>query len=194
MRFEKGRKDATRRRITEVAAEQFRQNGVAASGLTGIMAAAGLTNGAFYAHFESRDDLVAQSIDHALEEWEHQLTDGVAQAGLEAALRQYLSPEHRDSPGSGCASAALLPEIGRQSLELRGAYTARLNAFVATIAAQIPQDPASAHRTALTIFGLVVGALQLARAVDDPALSASILDGAIQASLRLAAPAETPVS
>src|SRR5438105_13525170 len=114
MRYEKGRKDVSRRRITEIAAERFRRDGIAASGLTGIMSEAGLTNGAFYPHFRSKADLVRESLGAALEDQANQLHDALAVGGLEAVLAVYLSAEHRDNPGTGCASAALLPEVARQ--------------------------------------------------------------------------------
>src|SRR5438270_2419124 len=98
MRYEKGRKDISRRRITKIAAERFRRNGIAASGLAGVMSEAGLTNGAFYPHFRSKADLVRESLGAALEEQSDQMRQALAAGGLEAVLAAYLSPEHRDNP------------------------------------------------------------------------------------------------
>src|SRR3954462_519476 len=109
MRYEKGHKDASRRRILEVAAERFRAEGIAASGLAGIMSEAGLTNGAFYPHFQSKAELVRESLMAALEQQSGQIHDILATRGLEAVLAAYLSPQHRDHPEKGCVSAALLP-------------------------------------------------------------------------------------
>src|SRR3990167_9427440 len=109
MRYEKGRKDESRRRITEIAAERFRSDGIAASGLAVIMGEAGLTNGAFYPHFRSKADLVRESLGAALEDQTNQMREALAAGGLEAVLAIYLSALHRDNPGTGCASAALLP-------------------------------------------------------------------------------------
>src|ERR1700760_2523207 len=93
MRYEKGHKDETRRRIIEVAARQFREQGFAAAGVAGVMAEAGLTNGAFYAHFESKEDLLRAVLDEAFGGRERSLRSKLETGmGLEAAIRDYLSP------------------------------------------------------------------------------------------------------
>src|SRR5947208_16018602 len=97
MRYEKGRKDASRGRIMEVAAERFRGDGIAATGLASIMSDAGLTNGAFYPHFQSKAQLVRESVAAALEEQSDQLKGLIASEGLEAAIAVYLSAAHRDN-------------------------------------------------------------------------------------------------
>ncbi|RRH98435.1 TetR/AcrR family transcriptional regulator [Mesorhizobium tamadayense] len=174
MRYEKGRKDASRSRIMEVAAERFRCDGIAASGLASIMSDAGLTNGAFYPHFQSKAELVRESVAEALEAQSRQLQEALASGGLDMAIEAYLSAEHRDSPGKGCASAALLPEIARQPPETRKLYAERLHTLVRQIAEALPQtkDPEGA---ALSIFAALIGALQLARALEGTELSDRIL-------------------
>ncbi|QND52128.1 TetR/AcrR family transcriptional regulator [Phyllobacterium sp. 628] len=187
MRYEKGHKENTRQQITEVAAEQFRDQGVSAVGLAAIMADAGLTNGAFYTHFSSKNDLVRECVERTLDAQYESMARTIGQNDLETILRQYLSPSHRDDRGHGCPSAALLPEISRQSPETRHAYTVRFNAVVDLIARHLKgREPEDANHTARSIFALVVGSLQLARAVDDPALSDDILEGAIATVLKLA--------
>src|SRR6185503_13485723 len=119
MRYEKGRKEASRQKIMEVAAERFRADGIAATGLATIMSDAGLTNGAFYPHFQSKAELVRESVAAAMELQARQLADALASGGPEVAMEAYLSAEHRDNPGQGCASAALLPELARQPPETR---------------------------------------------------------------------------
>src|SRR5262245_6196366 len=106
MRYEKGRKVATRRRIKQVAADRFRRDGIAASGLSGIMSDAGLTNGAFYPHFRSKAQLVREAVAATLEAQSGRMQEFMAAGGLEAAVAAYLSPAHRDNPGKGCAAAA----------------------------------------------------------------------------------------
>src|SRR5437764_14185329 len=123
MRYEKGRKDASRQRIMEAAAERFRCNGIAATGLASVMSDAGLTNGAFYPHFKSKADLVRETVIAAIESQSDQMRQMMAAGGLEAAINVYLSPEHRDSPDKGCTFAALLPALARQPLETRSADT-----------------------------------------------------------------------
>src|ERR1700742_3171420 len=100
MRYEKGHKETTRRHILDVASAQFRANGVAAVGLAGVMAEAGLTNGAFYTHFESKEDLVQAVLLDALTRREQKLRANLeSNAGLETTVRDYLSARHRDGAG-----------------------------------------------------------------------------------------------
>src|SRR3954463_4560036 len=122
MRYEKGRKDASRQRIMDAAAERFRSDGIAATGLAAVMADAGMTNGAFYPHFQSKADLVRETMISVMDRQAEDLRKLVADGGIEAAIAFYLSPEHRDNPAIGCSFAALLPELARQPLEARTAF------------------------------------------------------------------------
>src|SRR5215831_8348531 len=122
MRYEKVHKEATRAHIIDVASAQFRESGVAAVGLAGIMSAAGLTNGAFYTHFESKEDLVRAVLLNALGRRGQRLRANLESgAGLETAIRDYLSPRHRDGAGAGCPTAALVAEIARHPRKTRDA-------------------------------------------------------------------------
>jgi TetR/AcrR family transcriptional regulator, transcriptional repressor for nem operon len=184
MRYEKGHKDATRERIIDVASRQFRQNGVAAVGLAGIMSDAGLTNGAFYNHFESKEDLVQAVLDHALNRRAAKLR---SKSGLEELIRDYLSPAHRDSPSNGCPTAALVAEIARHSRDTRAGFTKKISAFIPLIAAQLAAGSANQRRqNAVAIYGMMVGTLQLARAVNDRKLSDQMLESGVSAALALA--------
>src|ERR1700751_5570290 len=111
MRYEKGHKDTTRQRIVEVASRQFREHGLAAVGIAGIMSDAGLTNGAFYAHFDSKEDLVREVLSHA--GFRNKLKAAESGAGLQSAIRGYFSGRHRDNPGGGCPTLALVAAIAR---------------------------------------------------------------------------------
>ncbi|MFC3324621.1 TetR/AcrR family transcriptional regulator [Mesorhizobium cantuariense] len=174
MRYEKGRKDASRGRIMEVAADRFRGDGIAASGLATIMSDAGLTNGAFYPHFQSKAELVRESVAAAMELQAQQLAQALASGGVEMAIEAYLSAEHRDNPGKGCASAALLPEIARQPPETRDAYTDHLLVLAHQLAQALPQAR-NPEGVALAVFATLIGALQMARAVQGTELSDRIL-------------------
>ena len=188
MRFEKGHKAVTRQHILEVASKCFRREGVSAAGISGIMGKAGLTNGAFYLHFESKEALVREAVGSALAERQQNLEEKV-QAGvdLEGVIRSYLNQAHREDPACGCPSAALLPEIARQSVPTRQTYEDGLQSFVSTLAALLPDaDSAAAGRRATAIFGLMVGTLQFARAVPDVARAEQILEGGVEAALLLA--------
>jgi len=175
MRYEKGRKDATRRRILEVAAGRFRRDGIAASGLAGIMGDAGLTNGAFYPHFPSKAALVRDSVAAVLEDQAKRLRKILATGGLEGFIAAYLSPQHRDGAGEGCAAAALLPELARQPTATRRRHAEGFLAAVRHIAAVLPPQTRDRESVALAVYATLVGSLQLARATKGTALSDRVL-------------------
>jgi TetR/AcrR family transcriptional repressor of nem operon len=188
MRYEKGRKDASRQRIMDVEAERFRSDGIAASGLAGIMGEAGLTNGAFYPHFRSKAALVRESVAATLEGQSEQIRDLLAAGGPEMAIDAYLSAEHRDNPGKGCASAALLPEIAREPAETRQVYAERFLNLVRQVAAQLPSDTRDPEGVAFGVFATLIGALELSRAVNGTDLSDRILAGGTVAAKALLKP------
>jgi len=177
MRYEKGHKDTTRDHILEVAAHRLRRDGIAASGLAGIMSEAGLTNGAFYAHFASKSEMVEKSIERATDEQWRQFEKEIASGRLLNIVRAYLSEQHRDHPDSGCPSAALLPEISRQERDTRHVYTESMKRLLNAVEKQLPDMPKGlkAREIAIGTVGLLIGTLQLARAVDDPSFSEDIL-------------------
>jgi AcrR family transcriptional regulator len=188
MRFEKGHKENTRKRIVEVASKRFRKDGIAASGLAGIMTESGLTNGAFYAHFDSKDALVSETLSHVLGEKFIQLekeNDGTLT--IEKALKSYLNPSHINGREKGCPSSALLPEIARQPDRSKEAYEEGILPYIKTIATLLSEpDPSKAMSNATAIFGLMVGSLQIARAVSDRSLAEKILEDGVSAALQLA--------
>jgi TetR/AcrR family transcriptional repressor of nem operon len=186
-RYGKEHKQATRARIVEAAGRRFKQDGIDGSGIATLMADAGLTNGAFYAHFASKDDLVAAAVAHEMETQAanvDQLAPG--RAGLEAYLRGYLSPEHRDNPAVGCPAAALLDELGRCATPARRALSDGAEVVVVAIAERLdPDDPSSVRDVALSIYALLVGTLQLSRAVPDRRLADEILDAGLRTALTI---------
>jgi len=188
MRYEKGHKETTRAHILDVASRQFRESGIAAVGLAGVMKAAGLTNGAFYSHFESKEDLVRAVLVDALSRREKRHRANLdAKSGLEDMIRDYLSERHRDGVGSGCPTAALVAEIARHPRKTRDAFTGKMSEIISLMAAQIGKGaPAERRRNAMAIYSMMVGALQLARAVNDKQLSEEILASTIEAALALA--------
>jgi AcrR family transcriptional regulator len=181
-RYDKVHKQATRQRIIETAGHRFKQDGIDGSGIATLMADAGLTNGAFYAHFSSKDDLVAHVVADQLDtqaESFRALPPG--RAGLEGFLREYLSPQHRDNPADGCPSAALLDEIARCPAGTKHAYTDAAQAILDEIAARLaPGDPQSARAKALGLYTMAVGTLQVSRAVSDPKVADEVLEQGIQ--------------
>jgi TetR/AcrR family transcriptional repressor of nem operon len=187
MRYSEDHKQETRRRILEVAGRRFKQDGIDRSGVATLMSDAGLTNGAFYGHFSSKEDLVANVLADQLRTQRKSFDDQPSdRAGLEAFVRSYLSPEHRDQLASGCPSAALLDEIARRATDTRDVFTAEVMGVVDDIASRLDQaDVDGARADALTIFGLMVGTLQLARALTDRQLSDRLLARGEETALKL---------
>lgn len=178
-------KQATRRRIIEVAGRRFKQGGIDGSGIATVMKDAGLTNGAFYAHFASKEDLVAAVVTEQLHEQATRFrTAPPGRTGVEQIVRAYLSPPHRDAPGEGCPSAALLDEIGRSAPVVKQAYTAGLSEIVDEIAARLaPHDPSSARARSVAAVALLIGTLQLSRAVADTGLADEMLGQGVDDAL-----------
>ena len=185
VRYSKEHKQASRLRIIETAGRRFKQDGIDGSGVAVLMADAGLTNGAFYAHFKSKDDLVASVIADQLGAQAQSFSElAPGRAGLEEFLREYLSPQHRDNPGAGCPAAALLDEIGRCPAETKDAYTDGVRTIVDEIAGRLaPRDPRSAYGKALALYTMAVGTLQLSRALSDPNFADEVLERVIQNAL-----------
>src|SRR4051795_4785168 len=127
MRYAKDHKQATRRRILDAAGRRLKQDGIDGAGVAAVMSDAGLTNGAFYAHFASKEDLVANVLADQLRAQRQSFdAEHPGRAGLEAFIRAYLSPEHRDHCADGCPSAALLDEITRRPDATRQVFTKEL--------------------------------------------------------------------
>ncbi|MER6274588.1 TetR/AcrR family transcriptional regulator [Streptomyces sp900105755] len=188
VRYGKEHKQATRQRIIETAGRRFKKDGIDGSGISTLMADAGLTNGAFYAHFASKDDLVAAAVADQLRVQYANVIEQAAPgiAGLEQIVRWYLSPQHRDSPDDGCPSAALLDEIGRCADETKQAYTDGVLAVIDGIAARLaPADPRSVRTKTLSVYAMMVGTLQLSRALADRRLSDELLEEGIRNALTL---------
>ena len=187
MRYNKGHKDTTRDHILETAARRFRKDGIAASGLAGVMSEAGLTNGAFYAHFSSKSEMVEKCLERATDEQWNQFEKEIASGHLLDIIHAYLSEEHRDHAGSGCPAAALLPEISRQARPTRRVYTESVKRLLNAVEKQLPNMPKGpkAREIAIGTLGLLIGTLQIARAVDDPTLSKSILAAGTHVAITL---------
>jgi len=184
------RKEVTHDRIVEVAARVIRRSGYGGTGVADIMKEAGLTHGGFYAHFESRDALLAEAGDRAGAE-------GVAFAArmaaaappgkaLEAIMQAYLSPQHIESIETGCPVSALACEMPRQAPEVRRAATIHIKEMIDLLARQLPDwGQPEAHEKAMALLCSLIGTTMLARAVDDPQLSRAFCS----ATLKQAKPA-----
>jgi TetR/AcrR family transcriptional regulator, transcriptional repressor for nem operon len=183
-------------RIVEVAARRIREVGTEAPGVAEIMAGAGLTHGGFYKHFGSRDQLVAEAAERTYADSERavqHVIDG-AEDPLAAFVDWYLSSEHRDNPGAGCGVVALGNDVARAGDELRSAYTDQVRRYLARLDELLGADGAPRPSDAATVaLSTLVGALLVARAVDDPELSERILRDAREALVDRSQPA-TPAA
>lgn len=184
MRYERTHKAAARRKILRSAATQLRRQGIAAVGLRALMADVGLTHGAFYAHFHSRSDLVAQAIGVAMDEafglLEKAVREAPSGAELDALVGAYLSPKHRDHPERGCAFASLLPETLREDDEIRSTVqqgVARVEGLIEKLLAP-GGEPAARRERAAGIFSSMMGALQISRLFSgEPRSDAALAQG-----------------
>lgn len=160
-----------RRRILDVASRLFKDKGFDAVSVAEVMKAAGLTHGGFYGHFTSKDDLVAQTLAHAL------AADSVGNGEFSDFVRSYLAPRHRDNPGNGCPTAGLAAAIRHQTPAAKSAMTEGLRTQIARIEQALPDDGAvDKRRAAIGSWAAMIGAVILARAVDDPELSDEVLE------------------
>ena len=164
-------------RILTKAARLFRERGFAGAGVAEIMKAAGLTHGAFYAHFPSKTALAAEAVSRAFAQTRDRISGSSTDETdpTRAFLDSYLTSAHRNHPGEGCAIAALGPEIARDPA-VRGAFTEEVKRMIAEMAERLgSKQDASRRDAAIHLLSAGVGALILARAVNDPALSDEIL-------------------
>jgi AcrR family transcriptional regulator len=152
-----------------------------------VMSDAGLTNGAFYAHFVSKEDLVANVLADQLRTQRHRFDAQPSdRAGLAAIIHDYLSPQHRDHCADGCPSAALLDEIARRPAATKQVFADELLDTADDIAARLdPTDPDGARTNALALFGMMIGTLQLARALPDRNESDQLLAQGVKTALKL---------
>jgi TetR/AcrR family transcriptional repressor of nem operon len=168
---------ANREKVLEVAGTLFRERGFDGIGVADIMKRAGLTHGGFYGQFASKDDLAAETTARVLGKagWQERLT-GKANPSFGDVVRAYLSPRHRDDPGTGCLLSALGSDAARQPRAVRRAFTDGFRARIDALLKLVPSRSQAARREkALATMAGLVGALMLSRAVDDPALSDEIL-------------------
>lgn len=177
MRYNKDHRQETHDRIVQKAAERFRAEGIDAVGVASLMSSLGLTAGGFYAHFDSKQALVTEVCNDGFGR-----TTGAYQTLLQSkpkgqhlatVIDTYLSPRHRDAPEHGCFAAANAGELARHPLETRASFTHQLTAWIAVIEAALQADGLSGD--ARGIASALVGAMTLARAVDDPVLSDAFL-------------------
>ena len=172
-----------RERIVDAAARRFRERGFEGIGVADLMKEAGLTHGGFYGHFSSKEDLMREASVRALTGsvalWST-LAERAPRDPLAAIAGVYLTSRHRDNPGAGCLLAALGPDVSRQGTGVRRAVTDSVRAAVDLLANLVPRKSKAARRQkAIVTYATLVGAMVMARAVDDRALSQEILDAGL---------------
>ncbi len=195
MRYTKGHKQRTRRQILEAATRAFRAKGLRGISIPQLMGQVDLTHGGFYAHFNSKEDLIAEACAQGLIKSAERLMASLGKASPGATLRTivnaYLSPEHRDNPAGGCVIPSLAGELCRESDEVRRAFTQALEQYVAQLARLIPTSSTWASDDAvLALVAGMAGGILLARAVDDPTLSGRILRACRKFYMNACAPSD----
>ncbi|HKR41885.1 MAG TPA: TetR/AcrR family transcriptional regulator [Paraburkholderia sp.] len=181
MRKSKVETAQTRERIVEVAAGAFRANGIHATGLADVMAAAGLSHGGFYRHFESKDQLVAEACEAGLagivENLVAAANGSTGEDAFRAIVDAYMSTGHRDARANGCPLAGMGSELARADDATRAVASRGLDALVDMLAARMGTPAEEADRSqAVFALAAMIGALTLARIIPDPDASASLLE------------------
>lgn len=180
MKTSKAQVARNRERILEAASEGFRRHGFDGLKVADLMHAAGLTHGGFYGYFDSKDDLAAAACEAVLKGQGDRLKaakDGDAATELTAYFDRYLSRQNRDNPENACLFPALSAEVARQGAPVRAVFTDGLKDYLGALAAISDRDGEGMDK-AIAILSTLVGAMLLARAVDDDALADRLLDTA----------------
>jgi TetR/AcrR family transcriptional regulator, transcriptional repressor for nem operon len=178
MGYSQAQKEKTHKRIVAIASKRFREKGLTGYGIAELMNEAGLTVGGFYKHFDSRDELVAEAVSDAFGVWQRQKEAaefGGHPLSFSKLIDDYLSDAHRKNPGTGCAFSALAPEIARSDKRTRALTSEHVQNDLELLAGLLPgKDKRAARSRAILTFSALVGAMSLARAVSDEALSHEI--------------------
>jgi TetR/AcrR family transcriptional repressor of nem operon len=195
MRYSKEHKQETHARIVRKASVRLREKGAHGIGVADLMKEAGLTHGGFYAHFDSREALVIEAFNYAMERstahWRKTAEQIPPDKRLSNIVESYLTAQHRDDPGHGCAVPTLGAEIARESLKTRRAFAAKLEEMIVLIADQIPDMPRKAARKqAAATLATMMGTLVLSRIAGNGEFSDEILAAGREAVLARAAQAK----
>ncbi len=186
MRYPSDRKAETRDAVLKAAACELRERGFYGVGVDRLSAAAGVTSGAFYSHFSSKEDLLRSVVDANLgrpfiDPGEGDLT--TRRERLRAYLRTYISLEHRDDPGQGCVIPTLSADVARSGLAVRTIYQERMIEFMDKIALQLNGPPQAREKRAWNLLSIMVGAMLIARAMPDKDQATKVIDSALESAL-----------
>ena len=179
----------THQRIVRTAAKRFREKGLDGVAIADLMKELGLTVGGFYKHFDSRDDLVAESFRAAAGPWQKQLLaaeSGGPPVTYQGLVDSYLTETHRDYPGNGCPISALACDIARGGKQIRSLLTKQIESEIELLANSLPQNDGAARSKAILAVSALLGAVELARAVTDETLSREVLESTREVLRQLA--------
>jgi TetR/AcrR family transcriptional regulator, transcriptional repressor for nem operon len=190
MRYEKGHKEATRQRILATAAERFRKEGLAAVGVANLMGGIGLTQGGFYNHFESKDELAREALALGLQGMRDRLRRLSNKSGmtrLEDLADGYLSAAHRDRIERACMLSTLAVEASRSEGPVRAQLSDGITKMVKLVSEVLPASftPAQREANAMAVVSCLVGTMILARATDDPQISERLLEAGRRAAVAI---------
>jgi TetR/AcrR family transcriptional repressor of nem operon len=184
MGHSKAEKERSHRRIVKTAAARFRERGVDGIGLADLMKEADLTHGGFYGHFDSREELVAEAIECALRHGGEAVASVAGgnhppAAALRLLVEAYLSVAHRDGLATSCAVTTMANDVARSNARARSAYTKQVGIYLELLAKLIATDTRKSRRAkAIAALATLVGAVSMARAVNDEKLSRELLKSA----------------
>lgn len=180
MRYADTHKEETHQKLLRAASRALREKGPDRLTVPEVMAAVGLTHGGFYAHFKSKDDLIAETIDSIFafsRDRAHKMVEGMPPAhALATFIDFYVSDQHRDVPSRGCPLVMLSSDMPRQSKKVRAVFDAGAKSLKEFLAQQIGElGHAEPEQLAATVLSAMAGAVALSRAVTDKALSDDLL-------------------
>jgi TetR/AcrR family transcriptional repressor of nem operon len=195
MRYSKEHKQETHERIVKRAAVRLREKGAHGIGVADLMKEAGLTHGGFYAHFDSREALVIEAMEHIMERsterWRKLGEQAPPEKRFATIVDSYLNSAHRDDPGHGCAVPTLGAEIARETPKTRKAFATKLEEMIDMLASLVPDaSPKAARKQAMAAIGTMMGALVMARIAGNSEFSDEILAAGREAILNRPAPAK----
>jgi AcrR family transcriptional regulator len=186
MRYPSERKAETRDAVLKAAACELRERGFYGVGVDRLSAAAGVTSGAFYSHFSSKEDVLRSVIDANLGRPFIEPEDGdlpTRRERLRAYLRNYISLEHRDDPGHGCVIPTLSADVARAGKTVRKIYQQRMDEFIRNIASLMKGSPSAREKKACSLLSMMAGAMLIARAMPDKDQAAKVINSALESAL-----------
>jgi TetR/AcrR family transcriptional regulator, transcriptional repressor for nem operon len=189
MRYRPEHKAEIHQKIVKDASQRVRAEGLNGAAVAAVMRDTGLTHGGFYKHFGSKDDLLMESLSEAFREMGDVLVHAAEQSPHEVAwkaiVKAYLSPEHCEHPERGCPVAALAPELTRVDKGMKRRIVAELATYKSRMLPFMPgRGTADKQRAFFVVFSTIIGAIEIARILPDPAMREKVLASARDFLLR----------